>query len=54
MCGVIVVDAGRVGLLFTDVMPIFMIIALDIIIIMRFSINYSIVICSPTVILMLS
>ena len=38
------------GLLVTDVMPIFMIIALDIIITMRFSINCSVVICSPTVI----
>ena len=33
-----------------DVMPIFMIIALDIFITMRFSINCSAVICSPTVI----
>ena len=41
-------EAG-VGLLDTDVMPIFMIIALDIVIIMRFSINCSVVICSPTV-----
>ena len=39
-----------VGLLLTDVMPIFMIIALDIIITMRFSINCSTIICSPTVI----
>ena len=39
-----------VGLLDTDVMPIFVIISLDIIIIMRFSINCSAVICSPTVI----
>ena len=39
-----------VGLLDTDVMPMFMIIALDVIIIMRFSINCSVVICSPTVI----
>ena len=39
-----------VGLLDTDVMPMFMIIALDVIIIMRFSINCSAVICSPTVI----
>ena len=38
------------GLLDTDVMPIFMIIALDVFIIMRFSINCSTVICSPTVI----
>ena len=37
-------------LLDMDVMPIFMIIALDIIITMRFSINCSPVICSPTVI----
>ena len=51
MCGVIVVDAGRgFGLLHTDVMPMFMIIALDVIIIMRFSINCSAVIFSPTVI----
>ena len=38
------------GLLDTDVMPIFMIIALDIFITMQFSINCSIVICSPTII----
>ena len=38
-----------VGLLDTDVMPIFMIIALDIIITMRLSINCSTVICLPTV-----
>ena len=37
------------GLLDTDVMPIVMIIALDIFITMRFSINCSVVICSPTV-----
>ena len=37
-------------LLDTDVMPIFMTIALDIIITLRFSINCSIVICSATVI----
>src|SRR3989337_183710 len=35
------------GLLVTDVMPIFMIIALDVFVIMRFSINCSIVICYP-------
>ena len=35
--------------LHTDVMPIFMIIALDIVINLRFSINCSVVICSPTV-----
>ena len=39
-----------VDLLDTDVMPMFMIIALDVFIIMRFSINCSAVICSPTVI----
>ena len=37
------------GLLDTDVMPIFMIIALDIGITLRFSINFSTVICSPTI-----
>src|SRR6266536_951337 len=37
------------GLLDTDVMPMFMIIALDIIITLRSSINCSAVICSPTV-----
>ena len=37
------------GLLDTDVMPMFMIIALDVFIIMRSSINCSPVICSPTV-----
>ena len=41
---------NRFGLLDTDVMPIFMIIALDNFITMRFSINCSAVICSPTVI----
>ena len=41
---------NRFGLLDTDVMPIFMIIALDIFIIMRFSINCSAEICSPIVI----
>ena len=41
---------NRFGLLDTDVMPIFMIIALDIFITMHFSINCSAVICSPTVI----
>src|SRR6266496_2093302 len=40
-----------VGLLDMDVMPIFMIIALDIVITLRFSINCSIVICLPTVII---
>ena len=38
-----------VGLLDMDVMPMFMIIALDVIITMHFSINCSAVICSPTV-----
>ena len=41
---------NRFGLLDMDVMPIFMIIALDIIITMHFSINCSLVICSPTLI----
>ena len=40
---------NRFSLLDTDVMPIFMIIALDIVITLRFSINCSVVICSPTV-----
>ena len=39
-----------VSVLDTDVMPIFMIIALDIFITMRFYINCSAVICSPTII----
>ena len=38
-----------VGLLVTDVMPIFMIIVLDVVITMRCSINFSTIICSPTV-----
>ena len=38
-----------VGLLDIDVMPMFMIIALDIVITLHFSINCSTVICSPTV-----
>ena len=41
---------NRFDLLDTDVMPIFMIIALDIVINLRFSINCSAVICLPTVI----
>ena len=49
MCGVIVVDAESFRLLDTDVMPIFMIISLDIIITLRFSINCPAVICSPTI-----
>ena len=40
-----------VGLLDTDVMPMFMIIALVIVITLCFSINCSAVICSPTVII---
>ena len=40
---------NRFGLLDMDVMPIFVIIALDIVITLRFSINCSAVICSPTV-----
>ena len=51
MCGVIVVDAESIGLLVSDVMPICMIIALDIIMTLRGSINCSTVIRSPTVIL---
>ena len=39
-----------VDLLDIDMMPMFMIIALDVIIIMHFSINCSAVICSPTII----
>ena len=38
-----------VGLLDTDMMPIFIIIALDIVITLRFSINCSTLICLPTV-----
>ena len=40
---------NRFGLLDTDMMPIFMIIALDIVITLLFSTNCSAVICSPTV-----
>ena len=40
---------NRFDLLDTDVMSLFMIIALDIFIIMRSSINCSVVICAPTV-----
>ena len=50
MCGVIIVDARSIGLLVSDVMPICMIIALDIVITLRGSINCSTVICLPTVI----
>ena len=49
MCGVIVVDAESIGLLVLDVMPICMIIALDIVMTLRGSINCSTVICSPTI-----
>ena len=45
---------NRFGLHDTDVMPIFMIIALDIVITFRFSINCSAVICSPTIIIYIS
>ena len=51
MCGVIVVDVESIGLLVSDVMPICMIIALDIVMALCGSINCSTVICSPTVIL---
>ena len=51
MCGVIVVDAESIGLLVSDVMPICMIIALDIVMTLHYSINCSIVIRSPTLIL---
>ena len=50
MCGVIVVDAESISLLVSDVMPICMIIALDIVMTLRGSINCSTVIRSPTVI----
>ena len=40
---------NRSGLLDTDVMPIFMIIALNIVITLCFSINCSVVICLPTI-----
>ena len=40
---------NRFGLLDTDVMPMFMTIALYVVITMRFSINCSTVICSPTI-----
>ena len=49
MCGVIVVDAESIGLLVSDVMPICMIIALDIVMTLRGSINCSTIICSPIV-----
>ena len=42
---------NRFVLLVTDVMPTFTIIALDIVITLRFSINCTTVICSPTVII---
>ena len=51
MCGVIVVDAESIGILVSDVMPICMIIALDIVMTLCDSINCSTVIRSPTVIL---
>ena len=40
---------NRFGLLDTDVMPMFMIIALDIVITLRSFISCSTVICSPTI-----
>src|SRR5215216_6473096 len=40
---------NRFSLLATEVIPIFIIIALDIVITLRFSINCSTVICSPTI-----
>ena len=49
MCGVIVVDAESIGLLVLDVMPIDIIIAIDIVMTLRGSINCSTVICSPTI-----
>ena len=49
MRGVIVVDAESIGLLVSDVMPICMIIALDIVMTLHGSINCSTVIRSPTV-----
>ena len=49
MCGVIVVDAESIGLLVSDVMHICMIIALDIVMTLRGSINHLTVIHSPTV-----
>ena len=49
MCGVIVVDAGRSRSTRHGRDAMFMIIALDVIIIMRFSINCLAVICSPTI-----
>jgi hypothetical protein len=49
MCGVIVVDVDSIGLLILDVMPIYMIIALDIVIIICSSINYPTVICLPSI-----
>ena len=50
MFGVIVVDAESISLLVSDVMPICMIIALDVVMTLRGSINCSKVIRSPTVI----
>ena len=40
---------NRFGLVDTDVMPVFMIIALEVVITLRFSINCLAVICSPTI-----
>ena len=49
MCGVIVLMQAGVDLLDTNVMPIFMIVALDIFITLCLTINCSVVICSPTI-----
>ena len=49
MCGVIVVMEAAVGQLILDMVPIYMIIALDIIIIIWSFVNCPTVICSPTV-----
>ena len=50
MCGVIVVDAESIGLLVSDVMHICSVIALDIVMPLRGSINCSTIIRSPTAI----
>jgi hypothetical protein len=49
ICGVIVVDADSISLLILNVMHIYMIIALDIVMIICSSINCPTVICLPTV-----
>ena len=50
MCGVIVVDAESIGLLVLDVVPIYIIIAIDDVTTLRGSINCSTVIGAPTMI----